>query len=65
MKKIICSICRQDIDVDTGFSFDSACSDENCGCMGILVNPHICDSCENDLFGVRKEEADNTELKSA
>lgn len=55
MKTIDCAGCHKDIEVDDEYEPEYCCSGlrEQCGCMGMSINPVFCDECAESLFGAK------------
>ena len=55
MKTIQCVTCHKDIEVDDEYEPEYCCSglSNQCGCMGLPINPVFCDECAEKIFGVK------------
>jgi len=51
MKDWKCDGCHCDTSVDDDFEYEFCCSGlrEQCGCMGMPINPVFCDDCEKEI----------------
>lgn len=48
---MICYICRENKEADefTNYIPESCCDGYQCGCMGLPINPPICDTCCDNI----------------
>ena len=53
MKFERCVTCNQKVEVEDDYEVEYCCSglSEQCGCMGLPVNPVFCNDCEENIFG--------------
>lgn len=58
-KEIDCFFCEGGrVSVEDDYEMKFCCSGlrEQCGCMGLPINPVFCDECEKEFFGKQEEE---------
>ena len=51
MKKEDCFFCGEPVDVEDEYEPQGCCDGWECACMGMIVNPVICEKC-NDAIAV-------------
>ena len=53
MKNWVCDACGTITEVSDGYEPKFCCSGlrEQCGCMGLPINPVFCDECNGKIYG--------------
>lgn len=49
--KLICFGCGTKVDADDDYKPAYCCYGSQCGCMGLPINPVLCDTCERQITG--------------
>lgn len=55
MKESQCQGCGKTIGIPADYEPEYCCNGYECGCMGLPINPMLCDECEEKHFGKREE----------